>query len=336
MAARNARLPSPFKVFEDFSAGWRSMALAAAIDLDLFTRIAEGKRTPAELASAIGADAHAVARLCDAMTALKYLRKKNESYALEPVADTYLVRGRELYMEGQGTIIRMQMAAWSQLAESVKSGKPVTPRDLSAAGEFFRVLVRAIFPRSYVPAKAAVAAIPKPARARIRNILDVAAGSGAWSLPFAQALPHARVTALDLPAVLPVTREYAERFKVADRYDYLAGDLRELDFSQNRYDLVILGHVLHGEGREGSPRLIRKAAAALREKGMMLIAEFIPNDQRTGPPIPLLFGLNMLVNSPGGDVFTMREYREWLKAAGMKSIRTIKAPGPSPLILATR
>ncbi len=330
------RLPSPVRVFEDFSAGWRSMALATAIDLDLFTRIAEGKRTPAEIASAIGADTHATGRLCDAMTALKYLRKKGETYALEPVADTYLVRGRELYMEGEGTIVRMLMGVWSQLGESVKSGKPAVPQDLNAAGEFFRVLVKAIFPTSYVPSKSAVAALPRATRARIRNILDVAAGSGAWSLAFAQALPHARVTALDLPQVLEITREYAERYKVADQYDYLAGDLQKADFGEARYDLVILGHILYGEGREGSRRLIEKSAAALREKGMILIAELIPNDQRTGPPIPVLFALTMLLNSPAGDVFTMREYREWLKAAGMKSVKTIKAPGPSPLILATK
>lgn len=336
MAVRNSRLPSPAKIFEDFSAGWRSMAVAAAIDLDLFTRIAEGQRTAVEISSAIGADTHAVGRLCDAMTALKYLRKKAETYALEPVADTYLVRGRELYMEGEGSIIRALMGLWAQLPESVRSGKPAAPRDLNAAGEFFRVLVKAIFPTSYVPSKCAVAAIPKATRARIRNILDVAAGSGAWSLAFAQALPHARVTALDLPQVLAVTREYTERYKVADRYDYLAGDLQKVDFGEKRYDLVILGHILHGEGREGSQRLIEKSAAALREKGMILIAELVPNDQRTGPPIPVLFGLTMLLNSPVGDVFTMREYREWLKAAGMKSVKTIKAPGPSPLILATK
>jgi len=336
MAVQSARLPSPVQLFEDYSAGWRSMAVAAALDLDLFTRIAEGKRTAVEIATAIGADAQAVARLCDAMTALKYLRKKGETYALEPIADTYLVRGRELYAEAQGMMIRGQLATWSQLPESVKSGKPATPRDLNAAAEFFRILVKAIFPTSYVPSKSAVAAIPKATKARIRNILDVAAGSGAWSLAFAQALPQARVTALDLPPVLAVTREYAERYKVAERYDYLAGDLHELDFGENRYDLVILGHILHGEGREGSQKLLRKSAAALRDKGMILIAEFIPNDQRTGPPIPLLFGLNMLVNSASGDVFTVREYREWLKAAGMKSVKTIEAPGPSPLILATK
>lgn len=336
MPRQNSGLSFPLKVFEDVSAGWRSMALAAAFDLDLFTHIAEGKHGPVEIASAIGADAHAVERLCDAMTALKYLRKKGETYLLDPMADTYLVRGRELYMEGQGMIIRGALLGWAQLPEVVKSGKPVVPRDLNAAAEFFRILVKAIFPTSYVPAKAAAAAIPKAARARIRNILDVAAGSAAWSLAFAQALPKARVTALDLPPVLEITRQYTERYRVADRYDYLAGNLRELDFGEKRYDLVILGHVVHGEGREWGRRLIEKSAAALREKGMMLIAEYVPNDRRTGPATALLFGLNMIVNSPEGDVFTMREYREWLGAAGMKSVRTIKAPGPSPLILATK
>src|SRR5215472_14503161 len=102
MSAGKAKIPSPERISDDLMAGWRTFALAAAIDLDLFTHIAAGKRRPVDIASAIGADARAVARLCDAMTSLKYLRKKDAMYALEPVADTYLVRGHELYMEGQG------------------------------------------------------------------------------------------------------------------------------------------------------------------------------------------------------------------------------------------
>ena len=48
------------------------------------------------------------------------------------------------------------------------------------------------------------------------------------------------------------------------------------------------------------------------------------------------YGLNMLIRAtPGGDVFTMREYRIWSKDAAFGSLRTIPAPSPSPLILAT-
>lgn len=70
---------------------------------------------------------------------------------------------------------------------------------------------------------------------------------------------------------------------------------------------------------------------------MLLIAEFIPNDERTGPSLPLLFGLNMMLHSSVGNVFTMKDYRGWLKAAGFKTIKAIRTPAaPSPLILASK
>ena len=75
---------------------------------------------------------------------------------------------------------------------------------------------------------------------------------------------------------------------------------------------------------------------ALKDGGLLLIAEVIPNDTRTGPALSLLFGLNMLLHTEQGDVFTLREYREWLKGAGFKKVTTIEVPAPSPLILATK
>ncbi len=100
---------------------------------------------------------------------------------------------------------------------------------------------------------------------------------------------------------------------------------------------VANGHIVHGEGADWGQKLIGKTAYALKDKGQLLIADFIPNDERTGPMIPMLFGLNMLMRAtPGADVFTMREYCTWLKEAGFRIVKTIPAPSPSPLILATK
>jgi hypothetical protein len=44
----------------------------------------------------------------------------------------------------------------------------------------------------------------------------------------------------------------------------------------------------------------------------------------------------MLVHTEEGGVYTMKEYRQWLKEAGFKKVATIQAPSPSPLILATK
>jgi ubiquinone/menaquinone biosynthesis C-methylase UbiE len=155
-------------------------------------------------------------------------------------------------------------------------------------------------------------------------------------LAFAQAIPDAQVTVVDYPEVTPVARQFAERFGVQDRYDYVDGNLREIAFGRSRYDLVILGHIIHSEGEQWGRRLIKKSYGALKDGGRLLIAEMIPNDARTGPALSLLFGLNMLVHTEHGDVFTMREYRQWLKDAGFKKVTAIEAPAPSPLILATK
>jgi hypothetical protein len=121
---------------------------------------------------------------------------------------------------------------------------------------------------------------------------------------------------------------------VAERYEYVAGDLREVDLGEELYDLVILGHIVHVEGRERTPPLLARCARALRKGGRLLIAEVIPNDDRKGPAFPMLFSLNMLLGD--GDVFTLAEYRAWLKAAGLRKIRTLKVPAASPLVVASK
>jgi ubiquinone/menaquinone biosynthesis C-methylase UbiE len=247
------------------------------------------------------------------------------------------VRGKPLYMGDAAMIGKMLMGAWTGLAEVVRSGRPfqaVGPAEERAA--FFAKLVPAIFPASFLAATAAVKRLPAAARRRIRRILDIGAGAAAWSIPMAKALKQARVTVADFPTVTQVTRQYTEQWGVADRFDYLEGDFREVDLGSVNFDLAILGHIVHGEGAEWGKILLKRTCQALGEGGMLLIGEFVPNDQRSGPALPLLFGLNMLINTAAGDVFTMREYREWLKEAGFRKVATLAVPHVSPLILATK
>ena len=338
MAKSVSKVPSPLAIFYDLDyRAWRGATLLAACDLGVFDRIAVGKVTAREISA--DADAHEIAmrRLLDALVALGHLTRKTDKYGLTPPVATYLVKSSELYMDGAVAIARQNIEWWSHLGETVKVGRLGPRPSQDEMTQFFSTLVRAIFPLGFMGSKSAVAALDKKARGRITAILDVAAGAAAWSIPFAQAIPKARVTVADFPGVTDVAREYTTRFGVADRYDYLEGNLRERDFGRERFDLVILGHIIHGEGREHGRKLIERSFAALKDKGMLLIAEFIPNDDRTGPELPMLFGLNMLMAGPDSDVFTMREYREWLKAAGFRGVKTIRSPNqPSPMILATK
>ncbi|HEY7159909.1 MAG TPA: methyltransferase [Acidobacteriota bacterium] len=314
-----------------------AMALVSGIDLEVFTHIANGKRTFSQIAQAASADNRGMQYLLDALVGLGYLNKSGDQYGLEPVSAAFLVKGKEPYMGAFAEETKLGLQAWNNLTEVVKTGKPLSTVNEEEAGrEFFPKLVSAIFPLSFAGGNAVAASLSKDQRNSIKHILDVAAGSGAWSLAFARAIPDAKITVVDYPEVTPITRDFTKRFEAADRYDYIEGNLREVNFGKNKYDLVILGHIIHSEGEEWGQKLIQKSSDALKDGGMLLIADMIPNDERTGPVMPLVFGLNMLLHTERGGVYTMKEYNAWLNDAGFKKIWTVDIPGPSPVILATK
>jgi ubiquinone/menaquinone biosynthesis C-methylase UbiE len=327
---------TPMKFIDDLWGARVSLTLSAAVELDVFTVIAQGNRTVPDIAKALKAPKRTVERLLDALVGMEYLTKRGTQFGLTPVADTFLVRTKPSYMGAMADETRMTLPGWIKLAEVIRSGKPVTALNTDEGRDFFPRLVKAIFPLTYNAARSLVQAFPPAKLKKTERVLDVAAGSGAWSLPFAQAVPNARVTVLDYPEVTAVTREYAQQFGVANQYDYLEGDLRQIDFGQKQYDVVILGHIIHTEGEKWGKTLIAKSYKALKPGGTLVIAEMIPNDNRTGPIFPLLFGLNMILHTSEGDVFTMAQYKHWLKQAGFTTVKTLEVESPSPLILATR
>lgn len=328
---------SPALVMADLTGAWRSRTLAAGVELDVFAHIAARKTAAKEIADAAGASLRGMTALLDALTSMGYLRKRGGRYGLEPVADAFLVPGRKEYAGAMAHALSLTWDVWKNLAEAVRSGRPTETVNIAAKGkEFFPKLVASIFPGNFAAASAVVAQFPQKVRRKILRILDVAAGSGAWSLAFANMIPGARITTVDFAEMTPITREFAMKFGVADRYEYLERDLRAGDFGAGAYDLVILGHIIHSEGEKYGKELLRKSYTALKPGGKLLIAEYVPNDSRSAPAMPLLFGLNMLLQTEVGSVFTLREYRAWLKDAGFRKVAPATVPPPTTVILATK
>src|SRR5438270_16109 len=133
--------------------------------------------------------------------------------------------------------------------------------------------------------------------------------------------------------LLETTRGYLKRHGVEDRYDFLPGDLKEIDFGEDRYDLALLGNIVHSEGEESSRDLFKRLYGALKAGGRIVIIDMIPNNERTGPPFPLFFALNMLVNTEKGSTYTLADYTEWLNAAGCKRVATADIQSHSPIII---
>ncbi|SDK75282.1 Dimerisation domain-containing protein [Actinopolyspora mzabensis] len=323
-------------IVEDLWAAREAQVLIAGTELDVFTHIFRGARSAEEVATAIGAPIRGVERLLDALVGIEYLDKQDGHYTLSSLADKLLVRDKDTYVGEMVQEMKLLWNSWSNLTEVIRTGEPVQPWDDEETGRrLFPSLVRALFPMSWGSARAA-AAVALEADDRVERILDVAAGSGVWSIAFAQQAPRARVTTVDYSEVTPLTREFAERYGVVDRFDHIEGNLRDIDFGAESYDLAILGYILQTEGEDRSRDLLEKCHRALRPGGRLLIAEMIPDDDRTGPAAPLVYAMDMVLYTEHGDVFTMTQYRDWLHTAGFRRVETIDIPAPWPLVLATK
>jgi ubiquinone/menaquinone biosynthesis C-methylase UbiE len=315
--------------------GWAyapPLILGAAIEHRIFDLLADGAKTAAEVSRENGASLRGVRAIMNALVGFELLEKDDEGrYSLTPESAAFLVRKNPDYLGG---ILRhgdQLIPRWLHLSEIVKTGKPATAVNQEGDGSaFFVDFVEDLFPVGYPSAKALAAAFPQA-----RKVLDVAAGSGVWSIPLAQNSKEVRVTALDWPGVLPATRRVTERMGVAGQYEFLAGDLNSADLG-NGYDLATLGQILHSEGETHSRALLGRVFQALAPGGTIAIAEFIANEDRTGPPLAMLFAVNMLVNTEDGDTFTVTEISQWLREAGFVDPRTMEVPAPSPLILASK
>ena len=117
---------------------------------------------------------------------------------------------------------------------------------------------------------------------------------------------------------------------------HLEGNFRRCDFGEAKFDVGILGHICHSEGAARTQQLFARVHRALKPGGLILIAEMIPDNERESALFPLLFAVNMLVNTEEGNTFTFAEYRQWLEAAGFHHVRRLEAPSPSPLIVANK
>jgi ubiquinone/menaquinone biosynthesis C-methylase UbiE len=314
------------------------LIISAAVSNKVFDSLEEGAKTSEQIAKATGASARALRILMNALVGLNLLKKdRQQKYSLTPESATFLVSSKLGTHAGFfGTIAPQIISRWLQLSDIVRKGRPAVAVNQEAEGTaFFSQLVERIIPMSYPPAQKLGDHLKLEKTKNEIRVLDLAAGSGIWGIALAQKSPQVRVTAVDWAGMIPTIKRITQQFGVADHFNCIAGDLLEADFGGG-YDIAILGHILHSEGQERSRQLLKKTFRALKSRGTIAIAEWLVNDDRTKPLPSLMFAVQMLVNTEKGDTFSFNEIKTWLQEAGFKKVRKLQAPGPSPLILATK
>ena len=315
------------------------LIIEAAIRHRVFDVLDQGAKIIEELCAETQTSPRGLRALLNALVGLELLAKDDEArYALTPESAAFLVRGKPAF-HGAFFLLTSgpMLSEWAKLNDIVRSGRPEKHINREQDGvAFFRQFVEYIFPIHYAAAQRLGEALEVSKAAAPLSVLDLAAGSGVWSVALALRSPHVRVTAVDWPGVIPITQKVTARFGVADRFRFVAGDLLEANFGSG-HAITTAGHILHSEGEARSRLLLEKTFDALAPGGTVAIAEILVDANRTAPLPALIFAVNMLVNSDQGDTFSLEEISAWLRDAGFAHVRTVEAPGLAPLlILATK
>ena len=315
---QEGKSPTPERIWQIITGYQMTAAIKAAIELGVFTQIANGNTNASTIANACDAEARGIRILCDTLSVLGFLIKQGADYSLADDSALFLNQHSPAYL---GQVIdfilsEQQRRGFDNLTAAVRNGGAIADQNHSLDPEspmwatFARSMTGMMAPSAQKMASELGYAKDAPIK-----VLDIAAGHGMFGITVAQHYPNAQIYAVDWKVVLEVAQENAEKFGVVDRYHKIEGSAFDVDLGSG-YDVVLVTNFLHHFDVPTCETFLKRVSAALKDDGQVLTLEFIPNDDRVSPPGEALFSLVMLAATPAGDAYTFAELAGMLENAG--------------------
>lgn len=329
-------LPNPGRLMQMGLAYRSSAVLFAALELDVFTPLAGGPRTAAEVADAIGGPVQVapLRGLLDALTSEGLLTVEGDRYANSELAAAYLVKGRPTYSANSFKYVENLYPAWGRLAELVRTGKPPMPAEVMLGQDkaVTRAFVLAMHERAVGIGSVLKHFVDLSGRKRL---IDIGGGPGTYTVELVRQTPGLSSTVLDVPGVLEVTRELVDKSGVGDRVTLMPGDYLSSAFGSG-FDVALLSGMMHRETPANCQLLLRKAFAALDPGGLVMVSDvFFDDETHRTPPFAVHFALNMMLTSDDGSAHAMTEMADWMRGEGFVDVAIHPLPKPNPHTLLT-
>lgn len=305
---------------------WNTATLHAAVKLDLFTHLADTPLSTDHLAKTIGADQRGMAMLLHALVAMDLLTKEGETFRCTESSRVWLSKNSDSYM---GHIILHHynlVTGWHRLDEAVMTGAPVRSRlSHDAVDKERENFLMGMYNLASLIAPRLATQINLAGRKRL---LDLAGGPGTYAIHFCKQNPEITAVVFDLPTTRPFAEQTIQKYGLSERISFISGDITS-DEVGNGYDVIWVSHLLHSESPEKSAGIIQKATGSLNSGGLLLIQEFILDDDKTSPLFPTLFSLNMLIGTPAGQAYSQSELATIMNGAGLSNVNRLQLDLPN-------
>jgi hypothetical protein len=316
---------------------WGSKVLLSAVELGVFTQLAQGPMDAAALTERLGLHPRSARDFFDALVALRMLDRENGVYRNTPETDLFLDRAKPSYVGGLLEMANARLYRfWGALTEGLRTGEPQNEirhgenlfEALYADPDRLRLFLEGMTGISIGNARAIAAKFPWK---EYRTFIDIGTAQGALPAQIALAHDHLSGGGFDLPEVRPIFEEYVASLRLSERLRFYPGSFFTDPLPQA--DVLTMGHILHDWDMDQKRMLLGKAYEALPEGGALIVYETLIDDDRRQNAFGLLMSLNMLIETPGGFDYTGADCQGWMREAGFRETRVEPLVGPHSMVV---
>jgi ubiquinone/menaquinone biosynthesis C-methylase UbiE len=313
---------------------WYACVLQTAVKLRVFTHLSKGEMDAKELAGIMETEPRATALLLNALAGLGLVRKSGVHYRNTSLTETYLDESSHGFM---GNIIyhySHMYDHWGKLDEAVRTGGAVVKREDRQPDATRQFLLG----MHNLAIRGAEALVDELDFSPYESLLDLGGGPGTYALYFCRKHPQLSGVVFDLPDTEAVAREQIQRFGLAHRVTFQAGNFHTDRLPEGPFDVVFMSHILHSSSFDECSELIRTIYPIVKPGGEVIVQEFVLDDEKTAPTFAAVFALNMLIHTPHGRTFSYDEIKGWLLDAGFQEVKALcyDAPNDASLVMARK
>ncbi len=281
-------------------------AMLSALELGVFECLKDEPGSLDQVAVATGLAENRLETLLTALVSLGLLSKTGDLYENAPAVQTFLVSSQATYL-GDYLLLqtdRFLFPAFVELSEVLQGHGAGTAwgeyQDLMADPAVAAEFSRGQHAGSLGPAAALARKTDLAGRTRL---LDVGGGSGAFTIACCNRNPSLQATILDFPNALGVAREFVESAGLGERVDHFAGDALNAEWPDG-HDVVLMSFLASAVSGDTIGPLFHRAFAALPAGGLLVVHDFMVDDDLTGPADAALWFLSCMFNSADARALT--------------------------------
>jgi hypothetical protein len=334
---------NPSAILQTAFSFWSSKVLLTAVELGVFTKLADRRLTGVELGAELKLHPRAIADFFDALVAMKFLDREGDGplskYFNTPEGALFLNEKSPRYVGGILVMLNARLFKfWHDLPEALRTGKPQNEIKHGQKGMFEELYEELPRLEQFMGAMTGLSRINFEAFAdkfdfsKYKTLCDIGGATGLLSIEAARRHAHLKCTSFDLPPVEPIAKKHIATAGLSGRVDTASGDFFKDPLP--KADVITMGMILHDWNLEKKMHLIRAAYDALPSGGALVAIEALIDDARRENLQGLLMSLNMLIEFGDAFDYTGADFRKWCGEVGFKRFEVIHLAGPSSAAVA--